>query len=150
MKSIKYRVKYNEKEIKRRLRIKGPITLRQSCKAKGTFFEKDFRDDLENSKMFGKIIHDGSSGAKDICSFDDDNLKIFVFSLKCLDIKNKMRTINSEEFQPEINFAKKMFFEYPKYQIVMVVVILDNSNNQLHIFDNYDYKQSKPVIINKF
>jgi hypothetical protein len=148
MKSVEYRVVYSEEDVKRRMKNKDPMTLKEFYWSKGHFFEKDFRDDLINSKLFGKVIQDGSSGKSDIVCFNDIESEIYVFSLKCLNLNNKSRSINPKKLSPEIESCNKFAVDYPKYTISMVVVVLDNGNNRLHIVNNYDFTKLEPVFLN--
>lgn len=122
-------------------------TLGSFSSTKGHLFEKDFKGDLENSKLFGKVILDGTSGAPDIVCQNDESMRLHVFSLKCLQFKNNSIKILKEELKPEREYIRENLFYFEKHDIFMHVIVLNNQTNEVYVIP-YDYKEGKNVIIN--
>lgn len=91
------------------------------------------------------MILGGKSGEPDIISYDLKNNNLFVFSLKNLMIDHFNYYVKKELLKQEIIYSMDKSFEFNK--VFMKVVVFNNLNNHLQIFD-HDFRNPKNLKVN--
>ena len=119
-------------------KVKGAIN-----QYKGKLFEKRYFEYLKNSKIYDKVIWDGTSGQPDIFAYKDNELHIF--SLKNLKIDKTKYVIKKKNLQPEFKKAYNGLLENDN--VFLKLVVFDNLTDNI-IERNLDFRNPEDVIIN--
>jgi len=111
---------------------------------KGKLFEVFVLKRLKESKLFEKVIMDSGKGESDIRAYTMDD-KLYIYSLKNIQIAYEPYWLTKEELRPELEDALLSKLDYETH---LILLVFDNYNNQVKQFV-IDYNNTKNIDISK-
>ena len=112
---------------------------------KGKLFEDFVLKRLKEAKLFEKVILDAGKGESDIRAYTKDGKKLYIYSLKNIQIAYGPYWLTKEELRPELKDALLSKLDYETY---LILLVFDNYNNQVKQFV-IDYNNPKNIDISK-
>ncbi|MHA1252192.1 MAG: hypothetical protein ACTSRP_19560 [Candidatus Helarchaeota archaeon] len=109
---------------------------------KGKILEEYVYKRLKSSKLFSKVVLDGSKGNPDILAYSKNGEDLFIYSLKNLKIDRKPYWLTKEELRPELENALLCSLDY---KVHLILLIYDNFNDIVKQFE-IDYHHPKMLI----
>jgi hypothetical protein len=118
-------------------KVKGAVNYH-----KGVFFEKEFYSYLFNLKhnhtVFDEVDKLGGVGESDLIAVNYEENTLFVFSLKCLEIRKKPHYIVKSELVPELERAYKGKFTYSNVFLILVLFNSFDNTTTYHPIDIFN------------
>lgn len=110
---------------------------------KGKLFEDFVLKRLKESKLFEKVIMEAGKGESDVRAYTKD--KLYIYSLKNIQIDYEPYWLTKEELRPELEDALLSKLDYETH---LILLVFNNYNNQVKQFV-IDYNNPKNIDISK-
>ncbi len=116
---------------------------------KGRFFEIEYEKYLRSLDKFRncRIVRDGKPGKPDIYIIDKINNRLYVFSLKNLELNKKSFSIIKEKLKPEIRFAYYNS-SFKDKEVSLYLIVFDSLTEKIHIKE-LDYNNPSNINIHR-
>ncbi len=111
---------------------------------KGKIFEDFIYKELQQSRLFEKVIKDAGKGEIDLLAYTNDGKELYIYSIKNIKINRKPYWLTIEELKPEIERARQCHWDYITH---LILVVFDNLHNKVKQF-MFDYNHPKNININ--